>query len=994
MNEIYEKFNKFYADYLQNPESYNLKRVHVDVHFHNTTMNKSMAVPVSNDINNILTESVTKLFLKSNNTILEIINLYNDVYNYVIQQYIMNCPVNYNINNDNVFFSLKGGMAMLMSLSSELFLLPGNIGRIYHEHFIDNVFKKSDIDFSIIINYEHIPVIHRTNIYNDIYNISFITLVIIRDYIVKNKYDFSDFEKNDTEYKKYVLNIIRNNINEQNDNMDDFCKIGNDGLYEEEPCSNNVELINDVIYDEIYIHNGRKLTINRPKNIGMIKLQPQKKYIISANEISFRTNNQLDIAFGLTRMKVFFSLYRSTLNEGTIGCCKYVKGKGEIIDVSIIHPKNQTKYDRNGYEINNIDNYNFLMPTVENLSKDHYDMIIAYVKYPWDQKKYEKRIRKYFALSLILILRNISLVGITNFISFLRSCIEHLRLYDNNLSYINNPIFATLLINPDPTNNFFTEYLSLINVVKGYISENNFREHSMNLDQYFRSLIQNFNRIIMILEQTEIHIRNPTITNKQTNLDLRANMFGGFNMCDMKKSDKILKNIIDSFTQQSTDVKLVTNLHEKFYFAYKKLIKIIYNDQIIDQVFHNSSGDKIYDSREDNEFMTNNNGTPKILRNDILKYTAYMFLDYLVEYHCFLTIFEDEQIPINNENNEKNFRLLRWNNTPEGYMTFKKSLIGLTIDELLVLVCQDMNDKYYRFVTLLIKKLLKKYTRYLQPGDITTDIIVDLLFAKDHMMINKYDKRSKYNNIYHCWKNRLIQYLMDNFFKNDNDEKIHLMPVNITRENMPNYFMSGINLCIESTITSILGQHNNDNELYDTNSSGFFSYMYMNNENDQNKLKNKKSYYSSCITSSKLEIYLLLRIHELGEDVGLGSEVSSVHRHPYWKIGQREVENAGVKGHGLSHWVGKWNRVTGNPPIKQLKTFRSAYRDRGLHTLKILSSADPKNSWKQFMRSVVYISIDYYIEFIRQNQFGAPGLIKTQSLTAIADNIKRNIDTL
>ena len=50
---------------------------------------------------------------------------------------------------------------------------------------------------------------------------------------------------------------------------------------------------------------------------------------------------------------------------------------------------------------------------------------------------------------------------------------------------------------------------------------------------------------------------------------------------------------------------------------------------------------------------------------------------------------------------------------------------------------------------------------------------------------------------------------------------------------------------------------------------------------------NKKTYYTSCISSSIIEIYFLIRIYEMPDDVGLGSEsaVKDIFvRHPYWTI--------------------------------------------------------------------------------------------------------------
>ena len=67
---------------------------------------------------------------------------------------------------------------------------------------------------------------------------------------------------------------------------------------------------------------------------------------------------------------------------------------------------------------------------------------------------------------------------------------------------------------------------------------------------------------------------------------------------------------------------------------------------------------------------------------------------------------------------------------------------------------------------------------------------------------------------------------------------------------------------------------------------------------------NKKTYYTSCISSSIIEIYFLIRIYEMHDDVGLGSESAmndTIDRHSYWTITQSMI------GHSVTHWTCKWN---------------------------------------------------------------------------------------
>jgi len=181
MNQkLIDEFNQIYDDYLLRPNIYrtNVPIPNTYIPDFNLVIAGNVA-PAPNLLNNILTKSITKYFLNSTETILEIINLYVVIYEHAINRYIQTHP-QYNLNENIIWFGLKGGLAMFLSISKEVFKMPGNVGEYFNNLFVNNSFGKSDIDFAILIDYDQIEPINQLAIFNDMFNISFIILHLFR----------------------------------------------------------------------------------------------------------------------------------------------------------------------------------------------------------------------------------------------------------------------------------------------------------------------------------------------------------------------------------------------------------------------------------------------------------------------------------------------------------------------------------------------------------------------------------------------------------------------------------------------------------------------------------------------------------------------------------------------------------------------------------------------------------------------------------------------
>jgi hypothetical protein len=1015
---LFRQFNRIYADYRRDKAAYNLEIIRPlpfipDKQFNNVPGD----IPV-NDINNILTSAITNEFLTNTNTILDIINLYHTMYNYAIVEYIRT-HAHIGVNNTNIKFVFKGGLSMLLVVSKLIYEMPEIIANEFINRFVNNIFAKSDIDFGIVIDYRTIGAANRATVFNDMYNISFMILSLVRNYIVKYKYEFSDFEKNNLNYQMLILQKIRSNINTGlatngiGINDDTICKIGTGQIYEEEPCPNNVEIIDDIAYDEIYIHDPadfNQVTINCPQQIGLLQLKEEHKYILSANIVQF--NNALGnlVKFGLTRMKVFFSLYR--IKDAGIGgvpdltCCDYTKGKGEIIDVSITHHQDGGQINVNDYLQYNINQYIFNMPTLDYLFYDHYNMLHNTKPLPWLLPKFQKRLKRFNAFAILLFSIGINNRIIVNLTQFFNAYLGHLRQHNNDPIYANNPIlqlanrfnYAGL-----PAAAIEQYYINLINNTTNNINVANHVDEKDNLNIFINELTIGINNIITILGSMNNYLRNPTITtNNSLNLNNRINMFGGFNPCDTNPN-RMLGVIINNLSlYNSINIRLNMNGHEKFYQCYNYLIREILDHRQVNQIFTDNDTVEIYNSTRDQSVNMQNINNPvdrKILRNYNKNITAFMFLNFLVDYHSFLitydglTYYTDKIIrglPPNP------YMLLNWNN-PRPSDIYKNEIIDKSPEDLLKEFCNDINNRYYRFIKLLLlilkNKLEKLLPRNLTPNDIRTKLTIDditeQLFAINHRSINKYEPNSVYDYMFHHWKNRLANYLNGRFTGLNPINLPIGLPANINLGNIERYFFVKINECILTTINKISNQNgrNTINETYLADSDGLFSNLFL--LNNLLPTNNKKKYFGSCIPSSINEMYLLLRIYEDGTNVGFGLERQNMAAHNIWSISEPETAT------NLSHWTCIWNREIYTPAggfANQINTFRTfpTYPQRQNNMLTVLANpannADPANnatitaSKKKLINAFCYLPIDYRIEFIRQNRFAAPGVVKANIL--------------
>lgn len=990
MLELINTFDTIFNHYKSNIEEYNIQKVKPirfkkDKNFI-TTPNKK---PKNNLINNILTESVTTEFLKLNSTIIDIIELYVKIYEHAINRYIeyIDSVLHVNMNN-KIKFILKGGMPMLLIFKNIKYSMSNNIGTVFNELFIKNIFSKSDIDFQIVVNYDDIADIHhQEKVFDDLHNLSFIILSIVRDYIVKNKYQFSDFEKNKTNYQKIILEKIRTNINKSipNDiNRDNYCKIGTKKIYEEAPCPNNVEYFYDYAYDELYIRHPTVddiIIIHTPRKLGLLNMNKQYQYILSANVITFNNiQNQL-VKFGLTRMKVFFSLYKNTIKQNIdLECCKYEKGKGEIIDVSINHPDTYNKCNLDNYTRKQINDFECNIPTLDYFILEHQKMLIVQEEYPWNLNKWEKRLKRAYSLITAKILLNFSLDNYDVINNIINDCHSYINEYNYNSNYPTSKNIDVYIPELSGTQHLIDIQNNCIIFIEDIIhkinTDDKVNSERINLEIFIEISKECINNIKKIIELSHYNIIKPTIAYNSDNLtDIVTQLGGGINdMCDKNGSSKIIKKIIDYLQSFKGDgITYNTEINTRFISCYAYLIKNFLKLTPLHQVYIDNMNDEIYNSYTSISYKYDEKNNRRNIDYS-LNITCLMFLSFLLEYHCFLISYENIEI------NNNSFRQLLWDEYIDKRDTYKHELINKNPEELLNLFCNDINVRFYRFIEIILFKLNIKLNSY--GHVITLDDIKQIMFENKHKEIDNYDKYTLYNYMYCLWKKKLAKFMASKV--TDNDKYPTRMKKG--KNYKIKYFYTVINDIIKDSIHYIMNHDKpiDSNDIYSPDATGMFSNIFLNDLRFTSN--NKKAYYGNCMSSSLFEIYLLLRIYEDGNSVGVRIESENTDNHPYWKITQTHI------GRNVSHYASIWNRIIYDERRGSFKKenmyFRhvSHYRYTTNYMFAINSEINT-----DMLTLFLYNLIDYRIDFIRHNITNYTSFNKKINLITISNTISEII---
>jgi hypothetical protein len=977
---------------------------------YNLNINANM--PQNNDKLNIataMTDFCTNKYIGvlTQNFFLFVIETFNFVLNEYRKEY--NLREKYDLKEEQILFLPKGGLILKILVEKNIkHNLPNNIQGIYEEKY-KQYFKKSDMDFSIFID-DTLPDEKYQQIYNELIDISYYTLFYIREEIEENQHEYFEFARYNDKYQTYLLRELRNDINKiiKKKSVDDIyntdyiCKITHKNIIDEEPCQYDYMRENDNMdYDQYIYQAQNKMYIYQPVKFGTMQNNAKTMTISINKNIYFNSPTNGINKFSLVRIKNNFGIYYLPNNSNNI---KLAIQKGELIDVSISH-KETTEFKKHKYfsspdiffkNFSKLDlgNTSFYSVTLYYLIDDIEYILFRQNEYPWKDNKYKKRIFRYFAMLIILIIKNIYenkiddvkfnslILNINTFITYLinqfsnPSNIEQFK-FDNELSPFNNISniiyeinkkknnftssdrsnyieFNTIIIDNfgifnDILNKIFDKYAQneiLTNRISGFFGGNTNEYKYNKYQEKYKLLLNNITKPVIggAIE--------PTITKKFNNIIKKS-------INNIQNIDMTVKNIV------------INNIQD--------FIKIYKNNAEINQQFIDRKGNIIYDSTDINDkYMVlheRNTETRKTLINYHEQILALAYVSYLSEYLCFLITYKSYNINTTSNQTANDFDEIYWDGLTEPKRIYRNELTNnlnlLNIDNF----SKNLNLLYKRCIVNLIFKLTNNINaKYFVPDKhISYDIIKNLIIAVNHKDIDILTRKNEYEFIFHFWKKNIIDFIIKNSANLSGDLKELSKQHSIIFQNN---IRADINICIENVLNEL--SDNISGSPYSTNATGFFSWMYL----YPNATNNPARKYGSCITYTYLEIYVLFRLFEIPNYVYVQTQsTNSLRIHNYWKLTQDNLTNK-----SFSHWVTKWRRTINDSTARSDFIFRDALtykKDYSFLTQK-----------KECFIVLIGPIFDNYIAFINKNSTKIPDYtIRINSIKNLLNSLLTFYDT-
>ena len=416
---------------------------------------------------NLATSFVNNEYFKNNDTRLYFFSIVNDTFTKILKIYCNKMG----ISERDILFIYKGGNILRIIYTSYIKKLPKCSRDILKKDFDDN-FKKSDMDFNISIN-PSLP--NFSKVHEDVRTITLLTLNLIRGYIGKESYFVTDYYKYIVVEKKRLLDKLlddMSNASALKDSKSPYFNFKAVGLQLDDLSvgtvvigstpfkrdliikrDKNIELTTDTLTYEVDKLSDEKMLYSDQNNNNSFKilkeflnLMTQYKdfndkfmYASFNDALMFLTKNGLEIKFDLLRIKTNIKLtLTSPTNE-----LEAMNLGGEMIDIGISYPDDNLKhffenirdklhiykYDppqiaaqREFPSTGNFIGYN-LKYAIEDLER----ILFKVAKFPWDDNKYEKRLKR------VVFLYYMSLLGDLKNISEVRKVIENvIKIFENN----------------------------------------------------------------------------------------------------------------------------------------------------------------------------------------------------------------------------------------------------------------------------------------------------------------------------------------------------------------------------------------------------------------------------------------------------------------------------------------------------------------------------------------------------------------------------------
>lgn len=440
------------------------------------------------EIKDIATKFVYNNLLKPNTTE-TILSLVFKIWDVCVQNYVETFNKDYNgtLEIDDIKLLYRGGNTLSSILEEFLRHTPPLLSSQLKETFGD-VMKKSDVDFTIIINPYKYP---NGKEYDLIFKqLSFLTLGIlskIKNLIIANKLDIFNPNLGENELKLFLQKLNESesvkNVPENKTDLKGFrfVRIVYDDKYYETENLDDANL-NHILgkynngchknipgssHDDIQTLNFGENSIIQTLNFPIYDLYilpnlPTSSLYMTYNEDASFGTSKLINRFSLARLKINFRLFYFFNDKLNV-----TNFPGEFIDLSVTNNDIESvnlKLDFSAksdikVKWDNIKQYKFVKDDgkileVNSFTIDYYftdisNILFSLTDYPWNNKKYEKLLKRLFLLSLINLLSKVKEDGTvikfkTHILDFMEllvtydidTLIEHIESVDDSLYYL------------------------------------------------------------------------------------------------------------------------------------------------------------------------------------------------------------------------------------------------------------------------------------------------------------------------------------------------------------------------------------------------------------------------------------------------------------------------------------------------------------------------------------------------------------------------------
>jgi hypothetical protein len=456
------------------------------------------------------------------------------------------------IGEKDIIFLYKGGttMKILFRKYHDVIGRVNNMNDFFEQ--TQNNFQRSDSDYSIYIN-PNLATKYSEEFFNMVYitvnQMAYIVLDKIREFINSHPDQIVPF------YELKNNTVILNKINDLNQVIEDVranpqnyphCsnlrvieKIIGLGVFDKKYMVEEIPDLNESNIDFLFSGETDSMIENKHRNFianksieaikgdfimtynkddtnaeykSYVPLKNKDFIYLSANETNEFSNLGTTAAFMLQRLKVNFVCYYKTI-KGQYG---FFSCPSELVDVSILK-RNASglplffehidkEYKQFSYIFRNKE-VKFKGYTIYGHINDLLFVLFDVVTYPWDDTKYEKRLKRVIVLLFLELCINYNeqehginqIVGDFNEIFSLGSTLENID-QKNNLLNIANSIYE----NYQKNNKGYTKFiLKLVNIIR-ILDENNFGKFNKmcNVALEILNLIPKFYNSVVITEGT------------------------------------------------------------------------------------------------------------------------------------------------------------------------------------------------------------------------------------------------------------------------------------------------------------------------------------------------------------------------------------------------------------------------------------------------------------------------------------------------------------